>query len=109
MSTVRSILDAYMRMSAANGLHEASSRRYREMTFRRFNALHGDDPAEAMNLHCSAKLCSVITNVTAVLGMVNIGPLAFNPVMLGMGCLVKKFAVIDVFVMDLGLFIRLLA
>src|ERR1700675_370343 len=55
------------------------------------------NPAEAATLTSRANLVAVVTNGTAVLGLGNIGPLASKPVMEGKGCLVKKFAGIDVF------------
>ena len=45
-------------------------------------------------------LVAVITNGTAVLGLGNIGPAAFKPVMEAKGVLFKKFAGIDVFEYD---------
>src|SRR5450756_1275943 len=56
-----------------------------------------DDPMQAATMTARANLVGVITNGTAVLGLGNIGPLAGKPVMEGKGCLLKKFAGIDVF------------
>src|SRR5450756_1849524 len=47
-------------------------------------------------------LVAVISNGTAVLGLGNIGPLAGKPVMEGKGVLLKRFAGIDVFDIELG-------
>jgi len=44
----------------------------------------------------------VITNGTAVLGLGDIGPLAGKPAMEGKGCLLKKFAGIDLFDIELA-------
>jgi malate dehydrogenase (oxaloacetate-decarboxylating)(NADP+) len=58
---------------------------------------------EAAALYTSrANLVGVITNGTAVLGLGNIGPLTAKPVMQGKCCLFKKFAVIDVFDIELA-------
>lgn len=46
--TVSELLDAYMRYSQAVGLHTDASRRYREITYRRFKALYGDEPADSL-------------------------------------------------------------
>ena len=56
-----------------------------------------DDPAEAANLTARQNLVAVITNGTAVLGLGAIGAQASKPVMEGKAVLFKKFAVIDVF------------
>src|SRR4030065_1297203 len=55
------------------------------------------DPSEAFNLTARGNLVGVITNGTAVLGLGAIGPLASKPVMEGKAVLVKKFAGLDVF------------
>ena len=52
---------------------------------------------DAYKYTSKANLVAVITNVTAVLGLGNIGPLAAKPVMEGKGLLFKIFADIDVF------------
>src|SRR5215469_6206900 len=58
------------------------------------------DPREASSLTARANLVAVITNGTAVLGLGTIGPLAAKPVMEGKAVLFKKFAGIDVFVIE---------
>jgi malate dehydrogenase (oxaloacetate-decarboxylating)(NADP+) len=55
------------------------------------------DPANAFKYTAKGNLVGVITNGTAVLGLGNIGPLASKPVMEGKVVLLKKFAGIDVF------------
>src|SRR5262249_2781131 len=55
------------------------------------------DPAEARTLTARGNLVAVITNGTAVLGLGNIGPLAGKPVMEDKYVLVKKFAGLDCF------------
>ena len=60
------------------------------------------DPNLAADYTSRANLVGVITNGTAVLGLGDIGPLAGKPVMEGKGCLFKKFAVIDVFDIELA-------
>ena len=55
------------------------------------------DAEEAARLTARANLVAVVTNGTAVLGFGNIGPLASKPVMEGKAVLLKKFANIDVF------------
>ncbi len=55
------------------------------------------DPAKAADYTVRGNLVAVITNGTAVLGLGNIGPLASKQVMEGKGVLIKKFADIDVF------------
>src|SRR5438128_2313304 len=55
------------------------------------------DPGEARNLTARGNLIGVITNGTAVLGLGAIGALAGKPVMEGKAVLVKKFAGIDCF------------
>jgi malate dehydrogenase (oxaloacetate-decarboxylating)(NADP+) len=56
-----------------------------------------EDPAQAAELTTRQNLVAVVTNGTAVLGLGNLGPLAGKPVMEGKAVLVKKFAGIDVF------------
>src|SRR3979411_29044 len=60
------------------------------------------DPAQAADLTVRANLVAVVSNGTAVLGLGNIGPLASKPVMEGKAVLVKKFAGIDVFDIELA-------
>ncbi len=60
------------------------------------------DPASASLYTSRGNLVGVITNGTAVLGLGNIGPLAAKPVRDGKGCLLKKFAGIDVFDIELN-------
>ena len=60
------------------------------------------DPATAADYTSRANLVGVVTTGTAVLGLVNIGPLADKPVMEGKACLFKKFAGIDVFDIELA-------
>ena len=55
------------------------------------------DPNNAFKYTARGNLVAVITNGTAVLGLGDIGPLASKPVMEGKAVLFKKFAVIDVF------------
>ena len=55
------------------------------------------DPNNAFKYTSRGNLVAVITNGTAVLGLGDIGPLASKPVMEGKGVLLKKFAGIDVF------------
>lgn len=54
-------------------------------------------PEAAYKYTSKANLVAVISNGTAVLGLGNIGPLASKPVMEGKGLLLKTFADIDVF------------
>ena len=54
-------------------------------------------PDLAYKYTSKANLVAVISNGTAVLGLGNIGPLASKPVMEGKGLLLKTFADIDVF------------
>ena len=54
-------------------------------------------PELAYKYTSKANLVAVISNGTAVLGLGNIGPLASKPVMEGKGLLLKTFADIDVF------------
>ena len=60
------------------------------------------DPTKAFDFTSRGNLVAVITNVTAVLGLGDIGPLAAKPVMEGKGCLFKKFAGVDVFDIELA-------
>ena len=59
------------------------------------------DPASARDLTARGNLVAVITNGTAVLGLGNIGPLAAKPVMEGKVVLVKLFAGIDAFDLEI--------
>jgi malate dehydrogenase (oxaloacetate-decarboxylating)(NADP+) len=54
-------------------------------------------PENAYKYTSKGNLVAVISNGTAVLGLGNIGPLASKPVMEGKGLLLKTFAGIDVF------------
>ena len=56
-----------------------------------------ENPESAYKYTSKANLVAVISNGTAVLGLGNIGPLASKPVMEGKGLLLKTFADIDVF------------
>ena len=56
-----------------------------------------EKPEAAYRYTSKANLVAVISNGTAVLGLGNIGPLASKPVMEGKGLLLKTFADIDVF------------
>ncbi len=56
-----------------------------------------EKPELAYKYTSKANLVAVISNGTAVLGLGNIGPLASKPVMEGKGLLLKTFADIDVF------------
>src|SRR3989338_1380998 len=60
------------------------------------------DPAEVATLTARANLVAVVTNGTAVLGLGAIGPLAAQPVMEGKAVLLKKFAGIDVFDLEIA-------
>ena len=60
------------------------------------------DPANAFRYTARGNLVGVITNGTAVLGLGNIGPLASKPVMEGKAVLLKKFAGIDVFDIEIN-------
>src|SRR5580704_10398475 len=55
------------------------------------------DPAEAASLRSRANPVAVVTSGRAVLGLGNIGARAGKPVMEGKPVLLKKFAGIDVF------------
>ena len=61
-----------------------------------------EDPSLAAEYTSRANLVGVVTNGTAVLGLGDIGPLAGQPVMEGKGCLVRTFAGIDVFDIELA-------
>ena len=56
-----------------------------------------DNPDDAYRYTSKGNLVAVISNGTAVLGLGNIGALASKPVMEGKGLLLKTFADIDVF------------
>ena len=56
-----------------------------------------DRPEDAYKYTSKGNLVAVISNGTAVLGLGNIGALASKPVMEGKGLLLKTFADIDVF------------
>src|SRR5881296_4306868 len=60
------------------------------------------DPEEAYAYTAKGNLVAVVTNGTAVLGLGNIGALAGKPVMEGKGILIKAFADIDVFDLEVG-------
>src|SRR5258705_5225473 len=60
-----------------------------------------DDPATAADYTARANLVGVVSNGSAVLGLGNIGPLASKPVMEGKAVLVKKFARIDLFGLEI--------
>ena len=60
------------------------------------------DPNNAFKYTSRGNLVAVITNGTAVLGLGDIGPLAAKPVMEGKGELLKKFAGIDVFDIEIN-------
>src|SRR5438477_3775890 len=55
------------------------------------------DPSLAYKYTAKGNLVAVVTNGTAVLGLGNIGAAAGKPVMEGKGVLMKKFADLDVF------------
>jgi malate dehydrogenase (oxaloacetate-decarboxylating)(NADP+) len=61
-----------------------------------------ENPANAVRYTAKGNLVGVVTNGTAVLGLGNIGPLASKPVMEGKGVLIKKFAGIDVFDIEIN-------
>ena len=61
-----------------------------------------NNPAEAASLTARANLVAVVSNGTAVLGLGNIGPLASKPVREGKAVLVKNFAGIDVFDIEIA-------
>lgn len=60
-----------------------------------------EDPRNAEKVTSRGNLVAVITNGTAVLGLGAIGPLASKPVMEGKAILMKKFAGIDVFDLEI--------
>src|SRR5512138_1024723 len=60
------------------------------------------DPSLIYKYTARGNLVAVVTNGTAVLGLVNIGALAGKPVMEGKGVLFKRFADIDVFDIELA-------
>src|SRR6202521_5794123 len=60
------------------------------------------DPNAAYDYTTRGNLVGVISNGTAVLGLGNIGALAGKPVMEGKAALLKKFAGIDVFDLELA-------
>src|SRR2546425_3495381 len=59
-------------------------------------------PEDTYTYTAKGNLVAVVTNGTAVLGLGNIGPLAGKPVMEGKGILLKAFADIDVFDLEVG-------
>src|SRR5690606_41722314 len=59
------------------------------------------DPEEAFRYTARGNLVAVVSNGTAVLCLGNLGALASKPVMEGNGVLFKRFAVIDVFDLEL--------
>src|SRR6266511_4085566 len=61
-----------------------------------------DRPDEVYTYTAKGNLVAVVTNGTAVLGLGNIGPLAGKPVMEGKGILLKAFADIDVFDLEVA-------
>ena len=60
------------------------------------------DPANAYKYTNKGNLVAVITDGTAVLGLGNMGALASKPVMEGKAVLFKRFAVIDVFDIEIN-------
>src|SRR5260221_549402 len=60
------------------------------------------EPGSAADYTARANLVGVVTNVTAVLGLGAIGPLAAKPVMEGKAVLFKTFAGIDVFDIEIN-------
>src|ERR1700676_3049171 len=56
---------------------------------------------DAFKYTARGNLAAVVTNGTAVLGLVDIGALAGKPVMEGKGVLFKRFADIDVFDLEI--------
>ena len=58
------------------------------------------NPLNVFKYTAKGNLVAVITNGTAVLGLGNIGALAAKPVMEGKGILFKKFADVDVFILE---------
>ena len=63
-------------------------------------------PEDAYRYTAKGNLVAVISNGTAVLGLGNIGALASKPVMEGKGLLLKTFADIDVF--DIEIMLKIL-
>jgi malate dehydrogenase (oxaloacetate-decarboxylating)(NADP+) len=61
-----------------------------------------EDPLNAARFTARGNLVGVISNGSAVLGLGNIGALASKPVMEGKAVLLKKFAGIDVFDLEIG-------
>ena len=61
-----------------------------------------ENPDDAYRYTSKGNLVAVISNGTAVLGLGNIGALASKPVMEGKGLLLKTFADIDVFDIQVG-------
>src|SRR3989441_4240617 len=59
-------------------------------------------PEDTYTYTAKGNLVAVVTNGTAVLGLGNIGALAGKPVMEGKGILLKAFADIDVFDLEVG-------
>ena len=60
------------------------------------------DPLDAFSLTSRGNLVAVISNGTAVLGLGNIGALASKPVMEGKAVLLKRFADIDTFDIEIN-------
>jgi malate dehydrogenase (oxaloacetate-decarboxylating)(NADP+) len=60
-----------------------------------------ENPLNAARFTARGNLVGVVSNGSAVLGLGNIGPLASKPVMEGKAVLLKKFAGIDVFDIEL--------
>src|SRR5438105_4037127 len=60
------------------------------------------NPDDAYRYTAKGNLVAVVTNGTAVLGLGNIGALAGKPVMEGKGNLLKQFADLDVFDLEVG-------
>src|SRR4051812_13175562 len=60
------------------------------------------DPDLAYTYTAKGNLVAVVTNGTAVLGLGNIGAIAGKPVMEGKGNLLKQFADLDVFDLEVG-------
>src|SRR6202000_478156 len=60
-----------------------------------------DNPEDVYKYTAKGNVVAVISNGTAVLGLVDIGPLASKPVMEGKGLLFKIYADIDVFDIEL--------
>ena len=59
------------------------------------------DPLRAYDLTAKSHLVGIITNGSAVLGLGNLGPLASKPVMEGKAVLMKQFAGVDAFDLEL--------